>query len=339
MSFKRLNEGLLSEEQRRAPLERIHAIHWAGLNEGLLSEEQRHEFCVCKTWTGPASTKGCSQRSSDLPRPARYRATQSPPQRRAALRGAATIQRLLRARGCRPQRRAALRGAATELSPGACAPSRRPQRRAALRGAATLGVHRNRGSRRRASTKGCSQRSSDAAVSASPVAFWPASTKGCSQRSSDQIGLYLLGPRDGRLNEGLLSEEQRLAGAVATTELCSASTKGCSQRSSDLIGDDVASPELKPQRRAALRGAATQGTRGVGASPAQSLNEGLLSEEQRPQPLWASLTLDPASTKGCSQRSSDSPAATTSRAAPCCLNEGLLSEEQRPTATCQRSRN
>ena len=203
-----------------------------------------------------------------------------------------------------------------------------------------------------ASTKGCSQRSSDAARG-TPITYklaglnegllseeqrlvskpryrllFPASTKGCSQRSSDRR----VGTDEGgleSLNEGLLSEEQRrthtgasqastwvpqrraaLRGAATPLDVPNGTYQLAPQRRAALRG--AATPALPPedidvfgpQRRAALRGAAT-------CRPARStshwssLNEGLLSEEQRPVGLGLVASI---------RRS---------------LNEGLLSEEQR----------
>ena len=157
-----------------------------------------------------------------------------------------------------------------------------PQRRAALRGAATSRSPATAQSPDSASTKGCSQRSSDVRGARVPAQPHSASTKGCSQRSSDLVaGLLELHVDDG-LNEGLLSEEQRPHSRPTThSTRPAASTKGCSQRSSDASIVCAIVTVLMPQRRAALRGVATLLVFNADADP-DGLNEGLLSEEQRP---------------------------------------------------------
>ena len=227
----------------------------------------------------PASTKGCSQRSSDNPTMIGQN-DGAKPQRRAALRGAATEcvrgphhEAVASTKGCSqrssdtdrradnpaldlPQRRAALRGAATPRDDQWPRLPDRPQRRAALRGAATAALlGRRRGIQRlnegllseeqRPDNDGADRRREGA------------STKGCSQRSSDR----------------------RVRLALARLPHL-ASTKGCSQRSSDNPKFTDPASFTAPQRRAALRGAAT------------FLRDTANSHHA-------------ASTKGCSQRSSD----------------------------------
>jgi len=86
-----------------------------------------------------------------------------------------------------------------------------------------------------ASTKGCSRESSDqvAGESAALALLDEASTKGCSRESSDCRRPSPPTTHTARLNEGLLSREQRPAGEQLHTERWAASTKGCSRESSD----------------------------------------------------------------------------------------------------------
>ena len=239
-----------------------------------------------------------------------YHAWWPVPQRRAALRGAATVTdeagaaAIERAstKGCSqrssdPTRQPREAGTPCRLNEGLLSEEQRltagpharwwkfgPQRRAALRGAATRDSLYVRDTVAPASTKGCSQRSSDVRGARVPAQPHSASTKGCSQRSSDLVaGLLELHVDDG-LNEGLLSEEQRHG-----------------------LSKSLTGTSTEPQRRAALRGAATQ----------------TCSKAER---------LCPASTKGCSQRSSDPRRWADPKVSCQSLNEGLLSEEQRRRA-------
>ena len=131
-----LNEGLLSEEQRpfpRAPeYESLtkpqrraalrgaateaamrNAANFGGLNEGLLSEEQRQRTQDPDRGSVAASTKGCSQRSSDPPLRRRRRTRNDASTKGCSQRSSDTYSRTPALLKCRPQRRAALRGAAT----------------------------------------------------------------------------------------------------------------------------------------------------------------------------------------------------------------------------------
>ena len=160
--LSRLNEGLLSEEQRPRASARPSPT-WPRLNEGLLSEEQRHVGRSRLTPSGRGLNEGLlSEEQRRRPRNADNLQTRWP-QRRAALRGAATRQQ------------ATLSTPLSSLNEGLLSEEQRPpsrhrrgrlgepQRRAALRGAATDAHRRVTGIDVGASTKGCSQRSSDPA--------------------------------------------------------------------------------------------------------------------------------------------------------------------------------
>lgn len=110
-----------------------------------------------------------------------------------------------------------------------------------------------------ASTKGCSRRSSDRTRGLSQSVGSAASTKGCFGRSSDRPDFSRGEGGDGCLNEGLLPEEQRPARQPCPRRVgpAPASTKGCSQRGSDRSHRGASVSHGRPQRRAALRGAAT----------------------------------------------------------------------------------
>jgi len=183
-----LNEGLLSREQRPAPGAAVVEAPPPCLNEGLLSREQRLGF-------GSSSGGGDSRA----------------PQRRAALARAATSSSCWRtAYGVSPQRRAALARAATD--------SGMPDGQTWI-AASTKGCSRESSDGRRdaarpgrwrgASTKGCSRESSDLTPGGSARPRPGASTKGCSRESSDAVDLDRHGVHEDRLNEGLLSREQR----------------------------------------------------------------------------------------------------------------------------------
>ena len=235
-----------------------------GLNEGLLPEEQREDRGGAVRAVLGASTKGCSRRSSGWSvTMGSLRSLRKAPQRRAAPGGAAGVTRrfpprddvVASTKGCSRKSSGSLLSMVTspETTPS-------PQRRAALGRAAGW----------RLST-------------ATPTT-WPS------------------------LNEGLLSEEQRVHGLPGGGPHDRASTKGCSRKSSGRLRTGTVPPGLfTPQRRAALGRAA-----------------GAQLDQPRPRPLLV------ASTKGCSRKSSGpSPAGLRGRTYGASLNEGLLSEEQR----------
>ena len=258
-----------------------------------------------------------------------------------------------------------------------------PQRRAALARAATgvwvvVGWWGFEG----ASTKGCSRESSDQLFVLADGVRGVASTKGCSRESSDGFRYAGWTDMDRRLNEGLLSREQRRpAGCCSARPVARCLNEGLLSREQrpDPRGVRPSAPRSlnegllsreqrrgrsgpsrrprgppqrraalaraattdrmrrgppstdEPQRRAALARAAT-GTRRAGCREVRSLNEGLLSREQRPArcPTPATTCGSAASTKGCSRESSDRRALRGGRRLPRGLNEGLLSREQRP---------
>ena len=305
VSCQSLNEGLLSEEQRRrAPVrnklghqrpQRRAALRGAAtnkngirdavkgsLNEGLLSEEQRpHSRPTTHSTRPAASTKGCSQRSSDASIVCAI-VTVLMPQRRAALRGVATL--LVFNADADPD----------GLNEGLLSEEQRlsllhaPGARQGSLNEGLLSEEQRPTARKAASSRTC------------------ASTKGCSQRSSDPRIHAVRSLSRTRLNEGLLSEEQRPVLNQSPPWLSLKPQRRAALRGAATRRGRAGSALLmRPQRRAALRGAATVPVLTAIVSALARLNEGLLSEEQR---LDSALDGEPvvrASTKGCSQRSSD----------------------------------
>ena len=289
---RRLNEGLLAEEQR-APGSSCWALGaHRSLNEGLLSEEQRV----------PARSK--SDRRSTWP-----------PQRRAALGRAAgtgkfpsrSCQRITASsKGCsrkssgpegsllqgESSRQASTKGCSRKSS-GAQRPSRssrRPRRlnegllseeqraHAAVTEAVGAGG---------ASTKGCSRKSSAAyGGRGSTTATRPQRRAALGRAAGSQMAWARSRSIDSPQRRAALGRAAGAGGAEHVGEVGHASTKGCSRESS-------------------WRGPPT--TIPTARSPT-CLNEGLLSGEQRAVlRVGLGRGLRVASTKGCSRESSGRP--------------------------------
>jgi len=182
----------------------------------------------------------------------------------------------------------------------------RPQRRAALARAATVGGRRLRRLTQHASTKGCSRESSDRRVNNCTPSAGPPQRRAALARAATD------------------AEQPREGVAVH------ASTKGCSRESSDVYqwGDE---DEGHP---ASTKGCSRESSdagpcRGECHASTTSLNEGLLSREQRP-----TLTRECGVAVRPQRRAALARAATRQgphrdRQSIRRLNEGLLSREQR----------